>query len=136
MYKVINTFLVLILSYSLLIAGAVIVDFKGEPGKNKVVLKWSTLSESNCKEFEIQRSLDKTNFQKIGSVEAQGNSSEKKEYTFEDKSVFKATSNTFYYRIKIINKDASESMYDEVIVVTPSVSGVQHTWGSIKALFR
>ena len=87
-------------------------------------------------EFEIQRSVDKTNFQKIGSVDAEGNSSEKKEYTYEDKSVFKATSNTFYYRIKIINKDASESMFDEVIVVTPSVSGVQHTWGSIKALFR
>ncbi len=136
MNKTIYTFLILILSYSLLIAGAVIVDFKGEPGKNKVVLKWSTISESNCKEFEIQRSLDKTNFQKIGNVDAHGNSSEKKEYTFEDKSVFKATSNTFYYRIKIINKDASESMFDEVIVVTPSVSGVQHTWGSIKALFR
>ncbi|MBD3288764.1 hypothetical protein GF337_08185 [candidate division KSB1 bacterium] len=136
MKKAIHLFLILFLSYSLLMAGAVIVDFKAEPGKNKVVLKWSTLSESNCKEFEIQRGLDKTNFQKIGAVDAQGNSADKKEYTYEDKTVFKATSNTFYYRIKIINKDASESMFDEVVVVTPSVSGVQHTWGSIKALFR
>ena len=136
MKKVIQLFLIFFLSYSLLMAGAVIVDFKAEPGKNKVVLKWSTLSESNCKEFEIQRGLDKTNFHKIGTVEALGSSADKKEYTYEDKSVFKATSNTFYYRIKIINKDATESLFDEVVVVTPSVSGVQHTWGSIKALFR
>lgn len=132
-------FFLLIISYftlSHLFAGAVIVDFKGDAGKNKVVLRWSTLSESNCREFQIERSLDRTRFQKIGTVDAVGNSSQRKDYEYEDRTVFRTTANTFYYRIKIVEKDGTESLFSEIIAVTPSVSGVQHTWGSIKALFR
>ena len=129
---------IFVMSFTLssLFGGAVIVDFKGEPSKNKVILKWSTLSETNCQEFQIERSLDKNNFEIKGSVKASGNSSVKKEYIFKDSSVFKSTANTFYYRIRIINFDETNSLYSEIITVTPSVSGVKHTWGSLKALFR
>ena len=121
---------------SILFAGAVIVDFKGEASNNKVILKWSTISEANCKEFQIERSLDQRNFHKIGTIEAAGNSSQRKDYEYEDKSVFRTTANTFHYRIKIVDKDGTESHFSETVSVTPSISGVRHTWGSIKALFR
>ena len=56
----------------MLYAGAVIVDFRGEPGSNKVTLYWSTLSETNCKGFQIERSLNKTDFEKSAPSNSQG----------------------------------------------------------------
>jgi hypothetical protein len=139
-YKFISiTIIVAVLLYFsiMLYAGAVIVDFRGEPGSNKVTLYWSTLSETSCKGFQIERSLNKTDFEKINFVKGARNSSERKDYKFTDKTVFKPDINrTFYYRLKIINEDNSVSIYAQVISVTPSISGARYTWGSIKALFR
>lgn len=139
-YKFISiTIIVTLLLYFsiMLYAGAVIVDFRGEPGSNKVTLYWSTLSEASCKGFQIERSLNKTDFEKIDFVKGAGNSSGRKDYKFIDKTVFKPGINrTFYYRLKIINEDNSVSIYAQVISITPSISGARYTWGSIKALFR
>lgn len=121
----------------LLYAGAVIVDFRGEPGHNKVTLYWSTLSETNCKGFQIERSLNETDFKKVGFVEGVGVSSVRRDYKFEDKTVYKPEINrTFYYRLKVTNQDNTESVYSQIVSVTPSISGARYTWGSIKALFR
>lgn len=127
----------IILSSVILYAGAVIINFRGEPGTNKVTLKWSTLSEVNCKGFEIERSLNQADFKKIGFKKASGNSSAQINYVFEDKNVYKsAVSRTFYYRLKIVNLDGSSKIFSQVVAVTPSISGARYTWGSIKALFR
>ncbi len=121
----------------LLYAGAVIVDFRGESGHNKVTLYWSTLSETNCKGFQIERSLNETDFKKVGFVEGAGVSSVRRDYKFEDKTVYKPEINrTFYYRLKVTNQDNTESVYSQIVSVTPSISGARYTWGSIKALFR
>lgn len=120
-----------------LYAGAVIVDFRGEPGPNKVTLYWSTLSEINCRGFQIERGLSKTDFMKVDFVKGAGNSSTRQNYEFVDKTVYKAeTARTFYYRLKILNLDDSESTYSEIVSVTPAISGARYTWGSIKAIFR
>jgi len=133
-----SVLLALLLCSSLLLyAGAVIVDFRGEPGHNKVTLYWSTLSETNCQGFQIERGLSKTNFDKIGFVKGAINSSVRKDYKFVDKTVYKPEiSRTFYYRLKIINKNNSVSIYSQIVSITPSISGARYTWGSIKALFR
>jgi len=129
--------LALIVFSSIAFAGAVIVDFRGEPGSNKVTLRWSSMSEVNCEGFQIERSLSKTDFKKVGFVKALGNSTDRKEYQFVDKSIYKATlSRTFYYRIKILTTDNSNSVFYQIVAVTPSISGARETWGSIKALFR
>jgi hypothetical protein len=138
-YKLSSLVTVFLLLYFclLLYAGAVIVDFRGEPGSNQVTLYWSTLNETNCKGFQIERSLNKIDFEKIDFVKGVGNSSERKDYKFVDKTVFKPEINrTFYYRLKIINEDNSVSIYAQVVSITPSISGARYTWGSIKALFR
>ena len=129
---------ILLLYFSIMLyAGAVIVDFRGEPGSNKVTLYWSTLSETNCKGFQIERSLNKTDYEKIDFVKGAENSAERKNYKFIDKTVFKPEINrSFHYRLKIVNKDNSASIYAQVISITPSISGARYTWGSIKALFR
>lgn len=126
-----------VFGWLVLYAGAVIVDFRGEPGHGKVTLYWSTLSEASCKGFQIDRSLNKTDFKKIAFVKGAGTSTARKDYSYEDKTVFKSEMDrTFYYRLTIINEDNSESVYSQIVSVAPSISGARYTWGSIKALFR
>lgn len=125
---------VLILA-SALFAGAVIVDFRGESGHNKVTLKWTTQNETDLKGFEVERGFDPENFKKIAFVEPLKEKKEKKEYTYEDKTVFKQTSRTFYYRLKVVDTNESYS-YSKEISVTPTISSARQTWGSIKAMFR
>lgn len=122
---------------NLLFAGAIVTDFHGQPGYNQVTLKWTTQNEIDLKGYEVQRSLDSTdeNFKEIDFVEASDEEKDKKEYSYEDKSVFKSSSRTFYYRLKIVDNDEKHS-YSKTISVTPTVSSARQTWGSIKAMFR
>ncbi len=117
-------------------AGAIILDFRGQPGFNKVTLKWTTQNEINLKGFEVQRSFDKNNnFKALDFVKVSSEKKDKKEYSFEDKSVFKASDRTFYYRLKVVDNDKSFS-FSKTIAVTPTISSARQTWGSIKAMFR
>ena len=136
MKKIPLIILLLALFSSFVLAGAIISTFEAEPGFNKVTLKWSTMIESNLKGFEVERSTDSKTFQKVGFVAAAGNSTVKKDYVYEDKTVFKAAATTYYYKLKIVNNDDSFSYFNKVIQVVPQISGVRHTWGSIKAMFR
>lgn len=120
----------------LLYGGGVVEYFRGEAGYNKVTLLWKTLSETDLKAFEIERSLDRITYKKIGSVKAQGGPSSPQEYKFEDKSVFKSSERTFYYRLKLVNSDDTFTYLPQEVAVTPSVSSARQTWGSIKAMFR
>lgn len=122
----------LILAITALYGGAVISKFEGKDGGNKVILNWQSVVEISTDYYEIERSLDQKQYIKIGKVDASG----PKSYRFVDRSVFKLNSHTFYYRIKIVDDDGSSSLYGKVISVKPNVSGIKHTWGSLKAMFR
>ena len=66
---------------------------------NKVVnLDWKTMSETNSHYFEVQRSLDGDEFEKIDVVFAAGNSSVQKNYHIIDKNAVPEVMN--YYRLK------------------------------------
>ncbi|MDZ7270147.1 MAG: hypothetical protein ONB17_00890 [candidate division KSB1 bacterium] len=119
-----------------LFGGAVISRFEAEPGLNKVTLRWTTAVESNLKGFEVERGFDGKTFQFVALVEAAGNSSAPRDYVYEDRTVFKSTGHVFYYRLKLVDFDGSFVYYDKVVSVTPQISNVRHTWGSIKAMFR
>ncbi len=121
---------------SMLLAGAVISRFEAEPGLNKVTLRWTTSVESNLKGFEVERGFDGKSFQFVAFVEAAGNSTTPRDYVYEDRTVFKSTGHVFYYRLKLVDFDGSFVYYDKVVSVTPEISNVRHTWGSIKAMFR
>lgn len=121
---------------SFLFAGAILVDFNGQPGYNKVTIKWTTQNEINLKGFEVERSLESDKgFKMIAFVKASSERKNKKEYTYDDKEVFKSFQRTFYYRLKIMDNDGKFS-YSKIILVTPTVSSARQTWGSIKAMFR
>ncbi len=126
---------VLLIGVGFLWGGAIILNFQGQPGYNQVKLKWTAQNEINLKGYEIERSFDNQNFKKIDFVEPSEEEKDKKEYSYEDKSVFKKNERTFYYRLKIVDDDEKHS-YSKVISVTPTISSARQTWGSIKAMFR
>ncbi len=91
--------------------------FNGHLMGNDVFLTWSTESESNNAGFEIERSYDGDNFERIASKSGAGNSEEKLWYSFEDFDVKNAAlGNAVYYRIKQINYDQTYS-YSWVVAV-------------------
>ena len=71
--------------------------FKAELNANKVNLYWTTLSETNNKNFEVERSSDGINFEKIASIQGKGTTHQKNNYLMEDSS---PTDGIIYYRLK------------------------------------
>jgi len=68
----------------------------------KALLEWITLSEINTHYFEVERSNDGRSFTSIHTTAAAGNSVTEKRYAFADHLT---ESGTYYYRIKVTDKD-------------------------------
>ncbi len=109
-----------------------ITDFKIGFMIDKVYLKWKSQIETSVKEYVIERSYDNISFSEIGKMPKKGSFLE---YIYIDKNIFKASANTFYYRVKLLNSDET-FFYSKVLQITPRVSSAKQTWGSIKAIFH
>ncbi|MCF7823423.1 MAG: discoidin domain-containing protein [Candidatus Marinimicrobia bacterium] len=128
-----TTFLVLVL-ISGLWAGNTISDLQGWAEDTRIILQWRTDAENQIKGFEIQRSADGINYYQIGFLFAQGQSSS---YTYVDDSIMaKVSGRNFHYRLKITNTSGDNEPGNYDITVESNISNVNHTWGSVKALFR
>ena len=64
-----------------------LLSFEGKATAKGNLLEWVTLSESNNAQFVVERSEDGKNFTAIGEVEAIGNSQQRVNYTYLDKTV-------------------------------------------------
>lgn len=71
-----------------------------------VNLAWTTTEETNASHFEVQRSADAKTWQKIGRVDASGESKVNVNYSFADSSPLSGTN---YYRLKMVDNDATFS---------------------------
>lgn len=118
------------------LAGSIVKDFRGEPGFNKVTLRWKAESENHLKGYDIERSFDRSVWDKVGFVNARGVAVGSADYTFEDRTVFKPNDRVYYYRLKIVDQDNSFTYFGEIVTVSPTTSTPRKTWGSIKAMFR
>lgn len=81
-----------------------LTEFNLSSESNKVVLKWTTQSETNNEDFEIQRSLDGKEFKNIGLIPGAGNSNSQMNYEFSDIDLT-ANYGVIYYRLKQIDFD-------------------------------
>jgi hypothetical protein len=118
-------------------AGAVVKDFYGEAGINQVRLKWIVAAETDLKGYRILRSYDGSNFEEIAFVPSSSAVGSEKTYSYIDRTVFKSSGHTWYYKLSIVNlADESASDFDQIVVVSPQISSARQTWGSIKAMFR
>jgi len=87
--------------------------------ENYVKLAWSSVTETNNAYYDVERSLDNSNFIKIGTVHGNGTTSEKHLYEFVDQNIM---SGKYYYRLKQNDFDGSFT-YSQVLEVqlnTPS----------------
>jgi hypothetical protein len=71
-----------------------------------VQISWSTATELNNHGFEIERSLDKTNWATIGFREGKGTTSEPQNYTYSD-DISEISTSKLYYRLKQIDFNGS-----------------------------
>ena len=81
-----------------------LTSFTADIQNESVMLKWITVTETNNQGFEVERSVNNKEWNKIGYVAGNGNSTEKIEYLFVDKI---ERSGKFYYRLKQIDYDGT-----------------------------
>ena len=123
----------ILLSASSVLASVELFSFHAFAIVDHSRLEWSTGREEEFALFIIERSSDGQDFFVIGQIGATGSYSE---YEFVDSSPLDTDSDrTFYYRLKMVDRDGAYR-YSEILQVSLSFSAVQHTWGSIKAMFR
>ncbi len=69
------------------------------------LLTWSVANEDDNEVYEIERSINGTNFSKFGSLAKKMNSRQENEYEFTDFNIDQLNSKVLYYRVKQIDKD-------------------------------
>ncbi|MEP6595860.1 MAG: T9SS type A sorting domain-containing protein, partial [Ginsengibacter sp.] len=89
-----------------------LVNFQAQSQREKIITSWQTSSEFNFHSFDIERSVDGIQFNKIGSVNASGFVTGSL-YSFEDGNPKKGIN---YYRLKIIDIDGKFT-FSKVVVV-------------------
>jgi hypothetical protein len=83
------------------------IKFVGTKKETSAMLQWATATEKNSSHFEVERSFDAKNFKTIGKVQSNGNSASVKNYQFRDEDAFMNNEPVVYYRLKMIDRDAS-----------------------------
>lgn len=91
-----------------------ILSFFGNNESNYIAIKWNTANEDSDKgRFELEKSADGKNFNKIASLNAQGFSYLYNNYSYNDLSPLNGLN---YYRLKI-NLPNGETKYSNVVKV-------------------
>ncbi|HEX8517719.1 MAG TPA: T9SS type A sorting domain-containing protein [Bacteroidia bacterium] len=82
-------------------------------------LDWSTSSETNNDHFEIERSLNGNDFNYIASIEGQGNTTSKTDYSYIDSKPERVIN---YYRLKQVDQNG-EFTYSNIIAIDNNAGG-------------
>ena len=114
-------------------AGAYLDYFQVRTEGDNVKIDWKSGAESNIDHYSIERKTPQQSFFEIAQASPKGSNSY---YTYTDQSIYKAQDVLFVYRLKIVNSDNTPPSYSGEVSVSPNISGVKRTWGSIKAMFR
>lgn len=96
-----------------------LISFEARVQGNRIVLEWVTASEINNFGFEVQRSNNKNNWQKIGFESGHGTTTEPHHYSFTDEFL---QSGKYQYRLKQIDFDGSfkYSKIVEIVIGLPT----------------
>lgn len=87
-----------------------LLSFDVYENRNATELKWVTISEINSSHFEIEKSENRRNFDRVGSVDSHQNSNQQETYTWVDKSNLEKA----YYRLKMVDLDGTFE-YSDII---------------------
>jgi hypothetical protein len=89
--------------------------FSAIPLGDKVVLQWTTVTETNNMGFEIERKFKDGSWEKIGSVKGNGTVTQKVHYSFDDHTV--PGEGIYNYRLKQIDYNGAFEYSKEVEVI-------------------
>ena len=90
-----------------------LLSFSGENKNDVIHLEWSTATENNNAYFEIGKSLDGFEFNFLGTVAGNGNSTQQLNYEFDDKTPLHGIN---YYRLKQTDFNG-HFQYSEIVAV-------------------
>jgi hypothetical protein len=99
------------------------LSFTGRLENNAALLNWSTSNEVNTASFEVERSIDGSNFANIGAVAASGNSNVTVSYSFTDDEAITLSAPLIYYRLKIVDRDGNYSYSNIVSIALSDMPG-------------
>ncbi len=81
---------------------------------NDVIIKWSTATEANSQEFQVERkNVDQDNWSFVGKVNSAGTSTDIKSYSFTDRNL---NSGKYSYRLRMIDLDGTFNYSSEIEV--------------------
>ncbi|RSK24736.1 T9SS type A sorting domain-containing protein [Hymenobacter metallilatus] len=93
-----------------------LTSFEARAAGQDALLTWSTAQELNNDRFEVERSLNGVDFEKIGTVKGQGTTSVATAYRFADAGAARLSSKILYYRLHQVDLDGP-GMYTMVRAV-------------------
>lgn len=85
-----------------------LVSFEAKANGKNILLNFETATENNNKGFVIERSLDGSNFSRIGFVNGQGTTNVATRYTYTDN--FVQPNVLYYYRLRQTDFDGNEKL--------------------------
>jgi N-acetylneuraminic acid mutarotase len=94
------------------------VTLGGTPGNHENLLTWQTIDEINTDSFEVERSIDGSNFSGIGSVAAVGSGNNN--YSFTDDQL--PPSAEYFYRLKMSDRDGTQTYSQTIVLYATTVS--------------
>lgn len=92
---------------------AQLLNFSGSIMNDKAILQWTSQNETNLKAYEVEKSIDGTNFSQTGIVAAV-NDINGASYTFNDAETI---SSLEYYRLKLASMSGNDNKYSKIIVL-------------------
>ncbi len=96
-------------------AAKALVNFVAAATNNNFNLSWNTLSENTNDHFDVERSLDGSNFEKVGEAKGMDVASGKIFSFFDKTQAALVRNNDFYYRLKEVDGDGTAA-YSKVLV--------------------
>lgn len=126
---------ILLMAWSSAFAWNGLGTFDAYVQNGKIVVEWQTKHEENVDLFVIQRSMNSNDsYYDLAKIEPHGNGWA---YIYIDEKILGKSANMVYnYRLKIVFRDKSIAYSVQSVQVVMVVSSLQHTWGSIKAMFQ
>jgi hypothetical protein len=97
-----------------------ITMFTANRSGDQALLQWETAQEENTREFSVERSTDGNTYAGIGTVDAAGNSSTPRDYSYTD--LQPATTN--YYRLKTSDENGQFAYTTIRVVNFPATNGL------------
>lgn len=97
-----------------------LISFNGGYSDNKASLYWITETETNFKQYEVERSTNGTDFIKISTVPAKNNTGTLTNYSLTD-NLSAYTQPSVYYRLKMLDKDGRFS-YSNIVRLSCSTA--------------